>query len=65
MVQSNMNNRNFLILMESIKCRDLIHQIHLINCTYKQVGLMNQTPTMNQASTINQAPTDDIMAKGI
>jgi len=53
MVQSNMNNRNFLILMESIKCRGLIHQTHLFICAIYKVGL------------INQAPTDDIMAKGI
>ena len=59
MVQSNMNNRNFLILMESIKCRGLIYQTHLFICAIYKVGLINQAPTMNQA------PTDDIMAKGI
>ncbi len=57
MVQSNMNNRNFLILMESIKCRGLIqgliHQTHLFICAICKVGL------------INQAPTDDIMTEGI
>lgn len=54
-----MNNRNFLILMESNKCRDLIHQIHLFICSIYTAGLINQAPTMNQA------PADDIMTKGI